>query len=209
MRALIYLICMFITVVGVPCAWADIYTWMDEDGVRHISNLNPPAHAEVLILTEEGGSDEATVQARQAAEKQQMLLREREAQLARQKADQRAELERRLAETEQKTQQLLQETEQRLAAVEARYALWAANRRYLIPATTYVYRPYGGPHYRHKPSRYRSNHRPDHGSGRPSLTGHPFHLGAIHLPLGTIGFARRPYADGAAGHPRHAGGRRH
>ncbi len=202
-----YWICILVSTLWIPHAWADIYSWKDADGIRHISNLNPPAHAEVLIPTEEGGSDEATVQARQEAEKQQMLLREREAQLARQKADQRAELERRLAETEQKTQQVLQETEQRLAAVEARYARWAANRRYLIPVTTYGYRPYGGPHYRPKPSRYRSNHRPGHGSGRPSLTVHPFHLGAIHLPLGPIGFARRPYAVGAAGHPRHPGGR--
>ena len=203
MQARSYWICILVSALWIPHAWADIYSWRDADGIRHISNLNPPAHAEVLIPTGKGAFDAAAVQAQQEAEKQQVQLREREAELARREA----ELERRIDETEQKTQEVLQETEQRLAAVEARYARWATNRRYVLPATIYVYRPYAGPHYRHKPSRDRSDHGPGHGSGRPSLTGRPFHLGAIHLPLGTIGFDRRPYAGGAAGHHRHPGGR--
>jgi len=196
MQAKRYWICILLSVIWIPNTWADIYSWMDADGVRHISNLNPPAHAEVLIPTDERDFDEATVQAQQEAEKRQMQLRERETRLARQKAA----LECRIDETEQKAQDVLQEIEQRLAAAEAR---WATNRRYIISIVTYVYRPYGGPHHRSKPFRY----RPDHRLGRPSLTGRPFHLGPIHLPLGTIGFARRQYAGGLDGHPRHPGGR--
>ena len=189
MQARSYWICILVIAIWIPHAWADIYSWMDADGVRHISNLNPPAHAEVPILTEEQDFDEVTVQAPQEAE---MQLREREARLARQKV----ELERRIDKTEQKAQDALQEAEQRLAAAEAR---WETNRRYVIPTVAYVYRPYGGPHYRHTPSRYRPGHR----LGRPSLTGRPFHLGPIHLPLGTIGLTRRPDAGGAARHPLH------
>ena len=204
MRTRSYWICILASAIWIPHAWADIYSWRDADGIRHISNINPPAHAEVLIPTEERDFDEATVQAQQEeAEEQQIQLREREAQLARREA----ELERRLDETEQKANEVLQETEQRIAVVEACYASWATDRCYVIPTTTYCYRPCGGPHYRRKPSRYRSNHGPGHGLGRPSLTGRPFHLGAIHLPLGTIGFARRPYPGGTEEHPRHPGGR--
>lgn len=183
MRALIYLICMFMTAVGVPYAWADIYTWMDEDGVRHISNLNPPAHAEVLIRMEERSLDEAVVQAQQEAEEQQTQLRKREAQLSRQKA----ELERRLEEAEQRAQETLEEAEEHLAAVEARYSRWLESRPYATPASTVTFRPYGFWHHRHRHPPTTPRHKPR----SPIFVMHPFHLGAIRLPLGGIPYSYR------------------
>ena len=186
MQAMIYVICILSAIVWIPQAWADIYIWTDEDGVRHISNLNPPAHAEVLLETEEPIDDVAPHRAPREAERRQALrmaqaqAREREAQLALQKA----ELERRIEEAEQKTQEALEQAEERLAAAEARYEHWTADRSDTFSTITYFYRPYGYRHYRHKHPEHRSGNR----RHSPSLANHPFFLGAIHLPLGSIGY---------------------
>ena len=181
MQAMISMICILTAAVWIPQTWADIYIWTDEDGVRHISNLNPPAYAEVLLETEEPIDDVAPHRAQQEVERQQAQAREREMQLDRQKA----ELERRIEETEQKTQEALERAEERLAAAEARYEPWTADRSDTFSTITYFYRPYGFLHYRHKHPGY---HRSGNRRHSPSLANHPFFLGAIHLPLGSIGY---------------------
>jgi hypothetical protein len=196
MQALIYLTCILTAVVWLPQAWADIYIWTDEDGVRHISNLNPPAHARVLLHTEEPLADGAPPGPQQAAARRQALrsaeakVREREAQLARQEA----EIVGRIEEAEQATQEALEKAEEHLAAAEASYERWSADRRYGYSTITYVYRPYGYRHHRYKHPRYRTGYHPR----RPSLAEHPFSLGAIHLPLGSIGYDPRRYRSSEA-----------
>jgi hypothetical protein len=191
MQAMILVICMLTATVWIPQTWADIYIWTDEDGVRHISNLNPPAHAKILLTTEEPVYDRAPPRAQEAADKEQALqraqarVREREAQLERQEA----ELEHRIEKTAQKTQEALRETEERLSAVEARYAQWKADRSYAFSTITYFYRPYGYRHYRHKHPSQQTGYR----QHSQSMAKHPFYLGAIHLPLGSIGHAPRRY----------------
>ena len=190
MQAMIRVICILMVFLWIPQGWADIYSWTDEDGVRHISNLNPPAHAEILLRTEDPVDDAAPPGRQPEAERQQALaraeaqVRERETQLARQEA----ELERRIAKTAQKTEEALQETEERLSTVEARYAQWQADRSYAFSTITYFYRPYDG--YRHHRHKHPSD-RTDIGLRSPSLARHPFYLGSIHLPLGRIGYASR------------------
>jgi hypothetical protein len=191
MRAAIGLISILAGVVWISAAWADIYVWVDEDGLRHISNLNPPPHAEVLLHTEEPPLNDAAgsliqeQQRRQDSKRRDANIRQREARLAQRET----ELERRVEAVEQKTQTALDQTAKRLAAVEAHVDDGATDYRYVLPDRTYVYGPYG---YRH----HRRGHRGDrkaHHRGGLSFEGHPFHLGAIHLPLGPVGSTPRRY----------------
>lgn len=191
MRAAICLISILAGVVWVSAAWADIYVWVDEDGLRHISNLNPPPHAEVLLHTEEPPHNDAAgrliqeQRRRQEIKKRDANSRRREARLAQREA----ELERRIEAVEQNTQAALDMTAERLAAIEARDDDGATYRRYVLPGTTYIY---GASKHRH----HRRGHRGDreaHRRDRLSFEGHPFHLGAIHLPLGPVGPTPRRY----------------
>jgi hypothetical protein len=99
-------------------AFADIYEWTDEDGVKHYSNFAPPADSTVLMKTKEEPYDEAADRARVAAEQQQLL------ELARQQIAQRenelelreAEAERRLAEADRVAQEALREADDYLEA---------------------------------------------------------------------------------------------
>ena len=34
-------------------AWADIYVWTDDKGIKHITNYAPPEHATILMQTPE------------------------------------------------------------------------------------------------------------------------------------------------------------
>ena len=48
----------------IPAASADIYSWTDENGVRHFTNQAPPEHAELLIKSPEISHDEEAHQRR-------------------------------------------------------------------------------------------------------------------------------------------------
>lgn len=188
MRAMICLAVIVAAGIGAPAAAADIYTWVDEDGIRHISNLSPPPHAQVFLKTEDPPTDDIRIP--RETERQAELLRAQEEIRRREErlARQAAALERRLEETAQLTRQALEKAEDRLAAAEARSAEAWRDHRYGM-AFTYINPPFG---HRHAPHKHRRHHagRDDQAA---SLEGRPFHLGAVHLPLfNARDFFRRP-----------------
>lgn len=220
MRSRFTLVCLLAAGLFTQAAWADIYIWEDDDGTRHISNLNAPPHAELLLRTEEQPLEQAAAREQQAAEEEeafrraQARIREREAKLDRREA----KLERRIEEAEEKVRSALEDTEDRVSAAEARYDRWEADRRYTYSTVTYIYRPYTYWRYPRKYLNYRWSHRPH----SPSFARRPFPLESIHLPLGRIGHDHRrhpspgdidsrPRSHGeGAGRPHgHPGGRRH
>jgi hypothetical protein len=122
---------------------ADIYTWIDENGVKHFSNFAPPAHAEVLMKTEELPYDEQADQQRMAAERQERLVAAWQ-----ELADKEAELLDRQRAAEQETeaanvsaQAALRKAEALLNEAEERY-----NRYANSGIAYYGYYPYYG-HY--------------------------------------------------------------
>ena len=220
MRSRFTLVCLLAAGLFTQAAWADIYTWKDDDGTRHVSNTNAPPHAELLLHTDEQPQNEAAAPTRQEDENQQALrqaqarIRESEAKLERR----RAELERRIAEAEEKAQAALEQAGDRVTAAEARYDRWEADRRYAYSTMTYIYRPYTYWRYPRKYLNYRWSHRPH----SPSFARRSFPLESIHLPLGPIGHDHRRHPSpgdnysrprphgGGAGRPHgHPGGRRH
>jgi len=111
---------ILVSCIFAALAFADIYEWTDENGVKHYSNYAPPAESRVLMKTKEVPYDEAADRARIAAEQQQLL------ELARQQIAQRetelelreAEAERRLAEADRVAQEALREADDYLEAAE-------------------------------------------------------------------------------------------
>jgi hypothetical protein len=99
--------------IVVSSAFADIYEWTDENGVKHYSNYAPAAKAKVLMKTKEEPYDEAADRARMEAERQERLelarleLVQREAELELREA----EAERKLAEADRLAQDALREAE--------------------------------------------------------------------------------------------------
>jgi hypothetical protein len=176
---MIYFACILAAGLFSQAAWADIYIWVDDNGVKHISDLNPPPHAELFLQTDAQPYDKAADLAQRETEKRQDLLRaqaeirEREERLA----IQASELESRMEDVEQKTQEALERAEDRLQAAEERYGRYAVS-------FAYVARPFGARHYRYKHAGHPTGHRVV-----PSFEGRPFSLGAIHIPL----FSARDY----------------
>jgi hypothetical protein len=167
MRLFTFFICILVSCLWVQVGNADIYVWVDENGVKHFSNGNPPAHAKVLMRTKEIPYDESADHARQETERQQELLQaqteilEIEAQLA----EQQVELQRRIAEADRKAEEALQHTEDLLDYANDRYdsdhkyysdyAYYPKNfkpRHYR--SSKYHYPAYGGIYY-HKPHKFR------------------------------------------------------
>ena len=56
-----------------PILQADIFVWIDENGVRKFSNFSPPAKAELFIKTPEIPSDAATSQEQVESERLQKI----------------------------------------------------------------------------------------------------------------------------------------
>lgn len=210
---------MLASVVWISAAWADIYVWVDEDGLRHISNMNPPPHAEVLLRTEEPSNNDASPgisrdrPRRQNIKRRETDIREREIRLAKKEA----ELERRIAAVEKKAQAALEAAAEPRAAAEAPDDRWAGDYRYVLPTYTYIDGYSGDRHDRRRTPRDRGDHR----RLSPSWEGRPFHLGAIHLPLGPLGVSQgrnrhpgglysptRPNGEGPQGYRRHPVGRK-
>jgi len=198
-------------IVGLRWApvWADIYIWIDEEGVRHISNVQAPPQAKLLLRTAETPPQTDDHQARQAAEQQRELereqaeIREREEQLARREA----ELERRIEAAERD----VEAAQNRIEAAEARH------EREKSPAIAYshVIRTYRYGHYRNKRHLHGDRHdrfkrhryRPTQRYGL-SIAGRPLRLGSTVI---TFRSGRHDYRKhsrhgmGLSGPRRHAG----
>jgi len=85
MKFLDILMILMLTIIGVAVAGADVYTWVDENGVRHYSD-SPPENAEdAKVMFQEYAHDEAADKKRTAKDKQQLnkLFKEMEADQAR------------------------------------------------------------------------------------------------------------------------------
>jgi hypothetical protein len=168
---------------------ADIYTWIDENGVKHFSNFAPPADAEVIMKTEELPYDEQADQQRMAAERQARLvaawqeLADKEAELL----DSQRAAEQKIEAANVRAQEALREAEELLNEAEER------NNRYSNSGTAYYgYYPYYGhykrwyyrkngslyykyPYYKHRQKqKYKDKRRPHpkHYDGYPKQRSH-------------------------------------
>ena len=102
----------------IPSASADIYSWTDENGVRHFTNQAPPEHAELLIRSPEISHDEEAHQRRLEEDRLELArqeLAEREAFLL----QQQLEAERRIAAANARAEAALEQADQILQDAEA------------------------------------------------------------------------------------------
>jgi len=85
MKILDILMILMITIIGVAVANADVYTWVDESGVRHYSDSPPENAKDAQVVFQEYAHDEAADKKRTAKDKQELnkLFREMEADQAR------------------------------------------------------------------------------------------------------------------------------
>jgi len=101
--ASIFFCCVYST------ASADIYSWIDENGIRHFTNYAPPPQAKIILKTEELPHDQQADNARVETERLDQLttalqaLAEKEAQLA----EMQAAAEKRIEAANRKAQEAL------------------------------------------------------------------------------------------------------
>ncbi|MGD8963539.1 MAG: DUF4124 domain-containing protein [Desulfobacterales bacterium] len=117
---IIALILAFFGLAGfmIPAANADIYSWTDENGVRHFTNQTPPKHAELLIKSPEVSHDEEAHERRLEEDRLALArqeLAEREAFLL----QQQLEAERRIAAASARVEAALEQADQILQDAEA------------------------------------------------------------------------------------------
>jgi hypothetical protein len=104
--------------IGISCFFvssvdADIYQWVDREGVRHFTNHPPPEDAGVVIRTDELAHDAAEDEFYEGIERQvwqelsQLALAEREAGLKKREA----EVKQKLIEAERRAEEMLREAE--------------------------------------------------------------------------------------------------
>ena len=159
-------------------AWADIYSWVDADGIRHISDVNPPPGAQIFLRTPSTPAENRVEEAL-AREEEQDLRKARRAKEEERMREQRVALENRLAETEAKVedaQRALERVQERLEAARARYE---SNRRY-AGSLVYGTRFFGTPQHDRFKQRQPLHRKPFVGS---VFLERPFQLGAITIPL--------------------------
>jgi len=144
----------------IPAASADIYSWTDENGVRHFTNQAPPEHAELLIKSPEISHDEEAHQRRLEEDRLELARQE----LAERKAlllQQQLEAERRLAAANARAEAALQRAEQILQEAEAAAEAYEDDRGssygYYYPYYRIGHRKHYKSHYRHK-GLYRKHH---------------------------------------------------
>lgn len=178
MRTTLLTACLLVAGLWVQGTLADIYSWVDGNGVRHISNVNPPPGAEVFLRTPSAPSpavaEKPPAQRATSTFEEDLRGREKDRLRERQKA-----LEDRLAATEEKVedaQRALEGARERLAAARTRYE---SERRFagsLVYDTRIVVTPRHDRFRRHKPSHVRR-------AKRSIFLDRPFQLGAITIPL--------------------------
>ena len=121
-RFTIFIISLLITL---PCsiANADIYKWIDENGVIHFTNYSPPEQARILMKTNEIPYDEAADKNQMEAERMERLelveleLSEKEALIE----SRLRQADERIAEADQKVEEALQRVKELAEKAEAQY----------------------------------------------------------------------------------------
>ena len=160
MRLITASICILVISLWGRLGHADIFVWIDENEVKHITNVKPPPGAVVLMQFDETPVDEAAVH--EPSEDQRQL------DLRRARAETR-EQEARLAERRKALQQKLDEAERQLVAAQQRL-------EELEQSTGYAYdsrRRYSRVNI-HYPREYRYQGQ------RFSQKGSEFHIGTSH-----------------------------
>ena len=118
------LICLFFLIgilLWVPASNADVYSWTDENGVKHFGNQPPDNAANAKLVFKEEPHDEAADQQRTETQNKELteLIRELEEEEERQKAEER----KRTAEATQNQQPTQQDrVEAERARLEAKIA---------------------------------------------------------------------------------------
>ena len=89
MKSLTILVFLIITIFGISFVNADVYTWVDENGVRHFSDSPPEDAEDTKVAFPEYQYDELADQNRSEKEQQQIksLIEEIEADNAQEQAD--------------------------------------------------------------------------------------------------------------------------
>ena len=107
MKSLITAFFLIGTLLWIPAASADIYSWTDENGVKHFGNQPPENAANVKIVFKEEPHDEKADQQRTEAQNRELteLIRD----LEEEEQQQAAEKRKRAAEAEQNREPTQQE----------------------------------------------------------------------------------------------------
>jgi hypothetical protein len=166
MNSLNKLLLLTTTVLMGSSAYADIYEWTDENGVKHFTNYSPPDQARIIMKTEEVPYDEAADRARTEMERLASLelarleIAEREAEVERREA----EAEQRLAEANRQAEETLRQAEDLLETAGSYRHSYSSGYAYPYYPYTSYYNPYGSYYnYRyspyHKKSYFDINHR--------------------------------------------------
>ena len=106
MKRLICLFSLIAILLWVPASNADVYSWTDENGVKHFGNQPPDNAANAKLVFKEEPHDAAADQQRTDTQNKELteLIRELEAEEARQKAEERKRTAE-AAQNQQPTQQ--------------------------------------------------------------------------------------------------------
>ena len=107
MKAIITLVCLIGILVWAPASNADIYSWTDENGVKHFGNQPPDNAADAKIVFKEEPHDAAADQ--QRADKENREATELIRQLDEEEQRQAAEARKKAAEAEQNQPPTMQE----------------------------------------------------------------------------------------------------
>lgn len=113
MTVLKIFVCVTVGCFVAASLYADIYEWIDEDGVKHYTNYAPAPEAKIMMKTEELPHDEAAHRARLEADREAQLALAR-LELAERKAAlelREAEAEQRLVEAGRQAEETLREAE--------------------------------------------------------------------------------------------------
>ena len=144
----------------IPSASADIYSWTDENGVRHFTNQTPPKHAELLIKSPEISHDEEAHERRLEEDRLALArqeLAEREAFLL----QQQLEAERRIAAANARAEAALEQADQILQDAEATAESYdndsSGSYGYYYPYYRIGPRFHHSSYYRHNLSLYRKH----------------------------------------------------
>jgi hypothetical protein len=144
--AVIFLAILFI-IPGATTLYAEIYTWTDDNGVKHYSNTPPPADVKAEVKFKEYQSDDAADQKRTQSDKQELqaLIKEIEAEEARQQAEQKRKEKEAEANKPPSEEELIEAETQRLTEkivmLEARpLDYFGSQRNKIITIGFYKYR---------------------------------------------------------------------
>jgi chromosome segregation ATPase len=91
MKYIAVIFLLMVTLLWVPASVADIYTWTDENGVKHFGNQPPAGATDAKVIFKEESHDAAADQKREATENKEIneLIRELEQEEKREAAEAR------------------------------------------------------------------------------------------------------------------------